>query len=1000
MGNHRRILGLSLTALLAGSGLAFAQGRQVSGTVTRVGTGAPIPEAVIAVSGGTASTRTDAQGRYTLQVPAGDVRLTARAIGFTRKDALVPASQSTVNFVLDQDVFKLDEVVVSGQATTVQRRNLTTSVGYVSGDDLTKVASPTLESALYGKLAGVNIQGNGGAPGGGVQLQVRGANTILGAFDPLFVVDGVIYSNARVLGGRATIDDGASILEDDPVNRLADLNPADIASIEVLKGASAAAIYGSQAASGVVIVKTIRGQSGAPRVNLSQRLGTFDLLRQYNPNCFSTVAEAVAVYGAPAQAYLGTHSLGCFNHYDQVWGGHDLSYETVADVSGGTESTKYFMSGTWKRDNAIEPGTGFGRQALRANIDQNLGEKIEVSVSSVFNRAFHQRGWGNNCNNFACYGYAIAYIPSYVDLRKQADGSYINPATSAGSAPNSNPLQTAEFTRNATETYRFTGGTTLTYKAHTTEKSSLRIVGTLGADLFSQNDDLLSPNNMFYELIQARPGTTIENEGISRLLNWNANAAHTIRFGGTQFATAVGIQYAANRLKTARITTDNLLPGQQNVNRGTNFVVAENLVEDRNLAFYGQEDINLFNDRFTVSGGVRAERSSSNGNISKYYLFPRISGKYSFRDLLGAGSELKLRAGYGELGNPPNFGNKFTVLNTPQYGGQIGLAVGQVSGDAGIEPERVKEIEGGFDLNFWGGRANIDVTAYRRRTTNLLLSRTPAPSTGFTSQIFNGGVISNKGLEVALGLTPIQTRNFNWVSSTSFTIHRSNVDSLPVPAFRPPGAGFGGLGVLFIEQGHPLTRIYGPKFFEQGVDPDAVKPAGCTTVPSLACVIQGTVGDTEPDFRIGFTNGFTYKALNVSVTVDYQKGGTVTNLTQVLLDDGKTAEDFGESTYTARWDNAFAGFGVISPYIEDATFVKLREVSINWAFPRRWVDAIGLGARDVRLGLTGRDLLWSTNYSGLDPEVANFGAQAIRSNVDVGPYPPSRSVFLNIAVGF
>ena len=264
----------------------------------------------------------------------------------------------------------------------------------------------------------------------------------------------------------------------------------------------------------------------------------------------------------------------------------------------------------------------------------------------------------------------------------------------------------------------------------------------------------------------------------------------------------------------------------------------------------------------------------------------------------------------------------------------------------------------------------------------MLLSRTPAPSTGFASQIFNGGEIRNRGLEVVLGLTPIQKRDFNWIASTSLTYHRSKVLSLPVPPFRPPASGFGGLGVLFIEEGKSLTRIFGPRFAADG-----------TTVE------QADVGDTEPSFRLGFQNSFSYKALSVSFTADYQNGGTVTNLTQLLYDDGQTTADFGSAAHAKRLHDFFQN-GVITPYIEDADFFKLREVSINWTLPRSWTDALGWGIKDARLGLTGRDLFWWTKYSGLDPEVANFGAAAIRSNVDVTPYPPSRSIFINLAVGF
>lgn len=996
---RRRILGLALAALGAAPGLLAAQGRQVSGTVTRTG-GTPIADAVISVVGTATTVTTGADGRYTITVPAGEARLTARAIGFTRKDAIVPARVSTVNFTLDPDVFRLEEVVVSGQATTVERRNLTTSVGYVSGEDVAKVASPTIESALYGKLAGVNIQGNGGAPGGGMQLQIRGNNTLLGNFDPLFVVDGVIYSNARILGGRSAINRGASVQEDDPANRLADLNPADIASVEVLKGASAAAIYGSKAASGVVIIRTIRGQAGTPAVNVSQRLGMFRRLRDYDPYCWPSIADAVNVFGPLAQAYLTQNGLNCYDHYDQVWSADKVSYETVADFSGGTDNTKYFVSGTWKRDNAIEPNTGFGRQALRVNLDQTISPKFTVSVSSVFNRALHQRGWNNNCNNYACHGYALAYTPSYVDLRKQADGSYINPATAAGSAPSANPLQTTELARNTAETYRFTGGATVTWNAYTTDRSSFRLIGTVGADLFNQNDDLFTPNDLFFEQQETLPGKSIENGGLSRLVNWNLNGVHQIRTGGVSFSTSAGVQFESNWLKTSRITTSNLLPGQENVNQGTSFVVGEFLTRDRTLAFYGQEEIQLLNDRLLIAGGVRAERSSTNGDVGKYFFYPRVSAKYTFSDVLGGGSELKLRAAYGELGNLPRFGDKFTLLGTPILGGQIGLAVGTTAGFALIEPERVKEVEAGADVNFWNGRANLDVTVYRRRTTNLLLNRVPAPSTGFTTQIFNGGQISNKGVEVVLGLTPVQARNVTWVSSTSFTLHRSNVDELPVPRFRPTGSGFGGLGTTLVEEGQSITQLFGPRYFKPGVDPESIRPAGCTEPPSRACVIQAKGGDTNPDFRVGLSNSFTYKSLSLGVTVDYQQGGTINNLTQFLLDDGNTTPDYGSEAHANRLRDAFQNGAINTAYFESATFVKVREISLNWLLPRRWSQSLGLGIRDARLGITGRDLFWFTEYSGLDPEVSNFGANAIRSNIDVTPYPPSRSVFVNLAIGF
>ncbi|HEX4931765.1 MAG TPA: TonB-dependent receptor plug domain-containing protein, partial [Gemmatimonadaceae bacterium] len=247
----------------------LAQDRQVTGRVTQSGTGQPIENAVVSIIGSTRpSVRTDASGAYTISAPAGDVRVGFRAIGHSPREIMLAAGRTTLDITMTRDAFRLSEVVVTGQATTVERRSATTASAYVSGDEVTKVASPTFENALTGKVTGVNIQSNSGAPGGGIQLQVRGNNTILGAFDPLYVVDGVIYSNERIASGRGVITAAAfATAEDDAVNRSADINPADIQSIEILKGAAASSIYGSKAANGVVIITTRRGQSGRARVN-------------------------------------------------------------------------------------------------------------------------------------------------------------------------------------------------------------------------------------------------------------------------------------------------------------------------------------------------------------------------------------------------------------------------------------------------------------------------------------------------------------------------------------------------------------------------------------------------------------------------------------------------------------------------------------------------------------------------------------------------------------
>jgi len=972
---------IGLITLIVAPTLLAAQDRRITGIVTRTNSAVGLPDVEISILGQTRlpTARTNAEGRYTITAPDGAVRLQARLIGHKRAEATVPPNQSTQDFQLTQDIFKMSEVVVTGQATTVERRSATTSIALVTGDELTKVPAPTIESALNGRITGVNLASNSGAPGGGVQVQVRGNNAILGSFDPLYVVDGIMYSNAVIPSGRGLANAAANATtESDSPNRVADLNPADIASIEVLKGAAASSIYGSKASNGVVVITTTRGQSGAPRVKLTQRFGVFSPLRLMESRKW-TQDSAVARFGANANQFFADNPRPYYDNAAAIYDNRKPSWETVADVSGGSDRTRYYVSGTLKRDEGIERATGFDRQGLRVNLDQTLAANIDLKVSSVFNRATHDRGWNNNCNNYGCHGYALAYIPSFINLQKRnADGTFPAPAVGV----QSNPIQLTERGVNHEETTRFTGGVTAGWTPAARGDHTFRLVAGVGMDGFDQRDDVWTPNDLFFEIPQALPGESIESGGRSTFFNYNLNGVHTFTKSAFSTTTALGFQFEDRRLNTFQIRTQNLLPGQRNVNQGTNITATENLTRERTIALYGQEEVRLLGEALLVRGGLRAERSSVNGDIDKLYIFPQVSASYRVRDMIGGGSEVKLRAAYGETGNQPLFGQKFTNLTTPQLGLANGLTVSTASGFAGVEPERLKEIEGGVEATMMSERLTAEVTVFSRNTTNLLLQRVPSPSSGFTSQVFNGGKIQNQGVEASLGYTPIQRSNASWVSRATFTKYTSEVKDLAgLPAFFPNSSGFGNLGRTRIEKGKSITQLVGFRLLPDG-----------TRGPVLE-----QLGNTAPDFRMGFANDFTYGPFSFNSVVDWQKGSDIINLTLYLQDDGRTSEDWGTPKGVARYKAYTAG--AISPYIEDGSFVKLREISLGYDVPRRYASALR-GVQNMRLSVTGRNLFMWAPYSGLDPEVANFGAAAVRNNLDVGPYPPSRSVFFNVTVGF
>ncbi|TVR64915.1 MAG: SusC/RagA family TonB-linked outer membrane protein [Gemmatimonadales bacterium] len=975
------LAGLLLAPFILPAGLD-AQQREITGQVTRAESGQPLVGAevrVIAPVAGTSVLSVEA-GRFRLQAPTGEVRLQVSAFGYAATEVTVPADQSVIDVALSPDMFRLGELVVTGQATAVDRRNATTSIAYVSGEDLGRVSSPSVMNSLQGRVTGVNLQTNSGAPGGGIQMQVRGNSTLLGGFDPLIVVDGVIFSNASIPSPRGFANNAASpALEADAVNRIADLNPADIESIEILKGAAASSIYGSKASNGVVVITTNRGRAGEPVINVTQRFGVSSPLRLLETRRW-TREEAVAQFGNAAAPFFDGNPNPYFDHYGAVYDNRGLSHETLASVSGGTESTRYFVSGQWKHDEGTERGTFATQQSLRMNLDQDLRPGLDISVSAAYARNENDRGWNNNCNNFGCHGYAIAYIPSFVNLEaRNPDGSFPRPTVGV----QSNPIQLTELGVNHEETNRFTGGANLSWQAMDGGEQRLRFVAGVGVDAFDQRNDVWSPNELFFEQVKSLPGESLEAGGRSLFVNWNANAIHEWVRDGFTASTSFGIQYEDRSLHTFRIRSQNLLPGERNVNQGTAITAVENLTAERTIALYAQEALFLMDDRLLVLAGLRAERSSVNGDIDRFFVFPKASASYRFPGLIGDGSELKLRVAYGETGNQPLFGQKFTNLGTPQIGGQQGITVSTTAGFPDVEPERLQEWEAGIDGEALAGRMTFELTGFTRNTTNLLLQRVPSPSSGFTTEIFNGGEIRNQGIEASLGFTPILRGDFRWVSRNTFTRYTSEVlDLAGLPPFFPAASGFGNLGRTRIEVGRPITQIVG---FGEGEDGNIT-----------SSLVQ--LGNSAPDFRMGFINDLTWGPMSFSVVTDWQKGGNVINLTQFLRDAGRTSDDHGTPTWERR-DNQRVR-GIITPYIEDASFVKVREVALDVAVPREYTDALRLGTRSLRVGLTGRNVFMWTRYSGLDPEVANFGAAAVRNNLDIAPYPPSRSLFFNISVGF
>lgn len=977
MGRH---LGIGLLALLLGAGAAAAQQRSISGRVGRAVSDEPVAAATVAVVGTAVSTVTDGRGQFTLSAPDGPVTLTVRAIGYKRRTVSVGPAQSSVAVSLEPDIFNLEAVVVTGQATGVEQRNLPNAVTTVTPEQLNRAPAQTVESALQGKVPGALIQANSGAPGGGFQLNLRGVSTINGGVNPLIVVDGLVISNAAIPNGMNAVTasqaGGNPSNQDDPVNRIADLNPADIDRIEVLKGASAAAVYGSKATNGVVIITTRRGTAGAPHFRISQRLGTFALANKFGTRRFTDSVEAKAAFGAGAAAFCTGPNGACpfYDNEQLLYGRKALSTETSASVTGGNDQTAYYVSGLVTNDEGIGVNTGYQKQSLRINLDQRLSPRIGISVNSNVVHSLARRGISNNDNAGTSPYLVFPFTPSFVNLKPTGPAVTDYPDNPF---ERSNPLQTYQFLKNDEDVWRVLGTATTRFSAISTERQSLQVIATGGLDYFNQQNLFYSPPELEYEPNDGQPGTIVLGKAANLNLNLTGSVVHTYTpsAGGLLATTSAGFQFENRNLNFTSLLARTLLPGQENPDEAASINPFQDEQPVRDLGLFAQEELLLSDQRLLLTAGIRADRSSTNGDPDKYFYYPKLAASY--RLVQAGGDEIKLRAAFGQTGNQPLFGMKFTQDTTGSISGpfglQVGTRVGQRVGDPNIKPERQTEVEAGVDAAVLSGRASVSVTVYQKTVSDLLLEQTLRPSTGLLTRVFNGGKLRNRGLEIAAAYSPIQRADLSWIVRGTFFMNRSKILELAagIDSFQTTAGFSRSLGAYQIQIGRSATQIVGS---------------------------EGLVGDASPDFQMSFSTDVDYRAWSFGMLWDWKKGGDVVNLTQLLYDAGQTSPDYvsaGAARITA-WAT-----GTTKVYVQDASYLKLRELTASYTLPGTVTSALfGRAVRHARLNVAGRNLLRFTPYKGLDPEVSNFANQAIARNIDVAPFPPSRSFFFSVDLDF
>lgn len=964
----------------------FAQ-TVITGRVTEAGSNTPLQGATVSEKGTTNSTQTNAEGRFSLSLRNPNAKLAVSFIGYASQ-TVNAADNISVSLAVDNT--KMSEVVVTGLATSVKRSNLANAVASVSGKDLigTTVQS-TVDGALYGKFTGANISANSGAPGGGISVKLRGITSLVANSQPLFIVDGVYYDNSSIAGGLNTISkaagQGSNSNQDNPSNRIADLDPQDIDRIEILKGASAAAIYGSRAAGGVVIITTKKGKSGKPKIELSHSIGVQMQLKKLGQREWDD-AKVQASFGANGLAIYQANGKKIYNYEEELYGNNGLMNNTRVSVSGGNENTSYYAGFTRKNDEGIVKRTGYQKSSFRLNLTQKITSFLDLAINANYIESEANRGYFNNDNTSTTLGVSFVSTPSWANLFPDANGNYPNNPF----AP-SNFLQTRDLITNKEKVNRTLMGGSATWKVFHNQKNDLKIIARGGIDHYTLNTIAIFPQVLQFEKDgNGTNGASIYGTTITRNSNYNLFAVHDfIPNDKLSFRTQAGITEENININNVLTTATQLIGTQTNVNQAGAVRVDQAKTLQRDRGFFAQEEFN-YNDIAIISAGIRGDKSSRNGDADKLYFYPKVSGAFNIHQLHSWTStkisQLKIRAAYGRSGNFAPFGAIYTPLVPAVFNGTTGSVIGLTRGNELLSPETQRELETGLDIGILNNRVSMEFTYYNKKVEDLLLNVQVPTSSGFSNAWKNVASIKNRGIEVGLNAVPINSGDWRWTSQANFWKNKAEVTKLDVPAFNT-GAFGATLGTYRIQKGKSPTQIVGIPGPKDKVDAESG---------------LGIFGDAEPDFQMSFTQNLTYKRFQFNVLMHWKQGGENINLSTLLSDifgtspdyDKKSLDPAGTMTNGAYRLNALGTSA--APWVEDAGYFRVREIGLSYIMPKAWFKNVA----DVKIGFSGRNLFNKFKYSSYDPEVSNFGSNAISSNVEVTPFPSSKSFNFDITVNF
>lgn len=977
-----QLLSSFIMLMLIGFAAQGQTGYTISGNVTD-DAGDPLTGVTVQIKDTQQGVITDLSGNYTLKskIDAGNYFLVFRSLGLSTKEIAVTLGSQTevvINATMSADILGLDQVVITGVGALTAKKQIGNTISSISGSDIGQSGAVDITGALSGKMAGIQVSQNSGDPAAGISVRLRSASTVNGSSDPLYIIDGVIVNN-----NSTNVLNVTSVVQ----NRLSDINPQDIDRIEVIKGAAAAAIYGSRASNGVVQIFTKKGRTGEPLITVSSSIN-FNSLRKkrdFNQEPFDWTSSDITV--------LDKEAVTRYDYQDMVFQ-NSTGTDNYVSIAGGKESTDYFASLSYLKNEGIMKSTDYERTGGRLRLNQVINNWASASIGTYISTS-HSNDLPNGGYGFGVLQ-TILFTNNVIDPAPDADGNYPNMTF----YPNIlEYIETFDFQQKNNRSVS-------DLQINLTPTNNFKINYILGYDNAESIGSTYVPIGTNTILLGSASTTSIS----TKQFNSDLNATYDIMLGESlKSTTTSGFSWQSDKTNLRAISGTGLALGVKTTDGAASISTNENRSERTFWGGYLQQTFGLDNKLF-LTGAIRLDGSSVFGADERNQFYPKASMSYLiseedfWQDSMGdIMNSFRIRAAWGQAGNLTAIG-PFDLLSNYaaiSIDGSSGLIAPTRVGNAGLKPERQTELEFGVDLALLKNRIGMELTYYSQDIEDLLLARTLSPSTGAGSRVENIGTMTNKGFEALITAEPVQTTDFNWSVTGTFSTNKNEVNNIDGEQF-----GIGNFGFSVAKNGESLGVFY-QGFYARNPDGSLLlTPGGLpqrekgsldengNPVPERDASGQPSgsnlskvIGDPNPDFIASLINEITYKNFSFRVQFDAVQGF------DILSWDTRMFYRFGGGPATARElrgedvrGTGAANFGIAESYIEDGSFVKLRELAASYLLREPLK-----GVKSIKFTLTGRNLFSIDDFSSYDPEV-NMDAQSNGSRGGVMGLIPIPSV--------